>query len=369
MAAEARPTGPATTETAAEAFFSAAEAPGGAGDLGGAGTVAEQTGTDVDPSVQCNDPAAAACLSPSPSGVGAPLVIGYGPFFDDPCPEIGSQGGETLGSCMVAGQLSGGMAAGGGRGKGRGKARGGGRGGARGGSSSKGGRPPSSDAAQGAPRWCKPLFVADPAKEDALLRASQRSGKEEDKNKILCRMCGHALSFSASSYTTAAKHVGTHGVTRDNLEVAVAFADRADDGGKPFPMQEWKDHLQAGAGLRQVATYMKRAPYPVGGAQWRETRAALARWIAADSMPMNLVESPAFRRFCTSLNGRCPGFSRKAISNKVSMSPNTAVCRLLLLLCTGIACRGRALCSTSRYCLSIFPQDGQYYATMAWFDV
>ena len=83
MAAEARPTGPATTETAAEAFFSAAEAAGGAGDLGGAGTVAEQTGTNV---VQCNDPAAAACLSPSPSGVAAPLVIGYGPFFDDPAP-------------------------------------------------------------------------------------------------------------------------------------------------------------------------------------------------------------------------------------------------------------------------------------------
>ena len=78
--------------------------------------------------------------------------------------------------------------------------------------------------------------MADPAKEDALLRASERSGKEEDKNKILCRMCGHAISFSASSYTTAAKHVGTHGVTRDNMEVAVAFADRADDSSKLFPI-------------------------------------------------------------------------------------------------------------------------------------
>ena len=189
----------------------------------------------------------------------------------------------------------------------------------------KGGRPPTGEAPQGAPRWCKPLFVADPGKGDALLRASVRTGKEGDKNKILCRMCGHAISFSASSYTTAAKHVGTHGVTREKVEVAVAFADRAEEDGTPFPMQEWKDHLQAGAGLRKVATYMKQAPYTVGSARWSESRAALARWIAADSMPMNLVESPAFRRFCTTLNGRCPGFSRKAISNKVSISPNRAI--------------------------------------------
>ena len=146
---------------------------------------------------------------------------------------------------------------GGGRGKARGRGRGGG--------SAKGGRPPSGKAAQGVPRWCKPLFVADPGKEDALLCAAERTSKEEDKNKILCQMCGHAISFSASSYTTAAKHVGTHGVTRESLEVAVAFADRAEDEGKPFPFQEWKDHIQTGARLHKVAAYMKRAPYPMGG--------------------------------------------------------------------------------------------------------
>ena len=166
------------------------------------------------------------------------------------------------------------------------------------------------------------------------MRASVRTGQEEDKNKILCRMCGHAISFSASSYTTAAKHVGTHGVTRDNLEVAVAFADRAEEGGQAFPFQEWKDHLQAGAGLRKVVTYMKQAPYETGGQRWREMRAALACWLAKDSMPLNVVESPAFRRFCTTLNGRCPGYSRKTISNKVSVSPNRAVWQLLLLLGT-----------------------------------
>ena len=134
-------------------------------------------------------------------------------------------------------------------------------------------------------------------------------------------MCGHAISFSSSSYTTAAKHVGTHGVTRDHLEAALAFANRAEEDGKPFPFQEWKDHLQARAGLRKVASYMKQAPYDVGGQRWNETRAAMARWIAADSMPLNLVESMSFRHFCTALNGRCPAFSRKAISNKVSSQP------------------------------------------------
>ena len=72
----------------------------------------------------------------------------------------------------------------------------------------------------------------------------------------------------------------------------------------------------------------------MGGTSWREMRAALARWIAKDSMPLNLVESPAFRRFCTTLNGRCPTFSRKAITNKVSVSPNRAVWQLWLLLGT-----------------------------------
>ena len=134
-------------------------------------------------------------------------------------------------------------------------------------------------------------------------------------------MCGAAISFSASLYTTAAKHVGTHGVTREHLEPALAFADRAEEEGTPFPFQEWKDHLNAGAGLRKVASYMKQAPFDVGSQRWKETRAAMARWIAADSMPLNLVESKSFQRFCTTLNGRCPAYSRKAISNKVSSSP------------------------------------------------
>ena len=83
-----------------------------------------------------------------------------------------------------------------------------------------------------------PMESSGFGKGDALLRASERTGKEEDKNKILCRMCGHAISFSTSSYTTATKHVGTHGVTGDNLKVAVAFADRAEEDGTSFPMQE-----------------------------------------------------------------------------------------------------------------------------------
>ena len=165
------------------------------------------------------------------------------------------------------------------------------------------------------------MFVTDPSKVDSLMRASVRTGKEEDNNKIICRLCGAAISFSSSSYTTAAKHVGTHAVMQEHLEAALAFADRAEEEGKPFPHREWKDHLSGGAGQRSVAAYMKQAPFAVGSERWRETRAAMARWIAADSLPLNLVESKSFWRFCTTLNGRCPTYSRKAISNKVSSSP------------------------------------------------
>ena len=110
------------------------------------------------------------------------------------------------------------------------------RGGGRGQGPHKGGRPPTGTVPQGAPRWCKPLFVANPGKGDALMRALVQTGKEGDKNKIICRMCSQAISFSASSCTMAAKHVGTHGVSRDNLEVAVAFANKAEEDGMAFPL-------------------------------------------------------------------------------------------------------------------------------------
>ena len=269
--------------------------------------------------------------APEPQGTEGRLFR-LGPAFGDPTADTGSQGEEGPGLSLGVGESNTGRGRGWGRGLDGGRGRDGGRGQGQSQSSAKGGRPPTGEATQGGPRWCKPLFVADPSKANALLRASARTGKEEDKTKILCRMCAQAISFSASSYTTAAKHVGTHGVTRDSLEVAVAFANRAEEDGKPFPFQEWKDHLQAGAGLRKVASYMRQAPYDVGSQRWNETRAAMARWIAADSLPLNLVESPSFRRFCTTLNGRCPGFSRKAISNKVRSSPNRAVWQCLMLV-------------------------------------
>ena len=53
-----------------------------------------------------------------------------------------------------------------------------------------------------------------------------RTGKEGDKNKILCRMCGYAISFSALSYTDA------------------------EEDGKPFPFQEWKEMWAALDGRR-----------------------------------------------------------------------------------------------------------------------
>ena len=112
-------------------------------------------------------------------------------------------------------------------------ARGGNKGGA------EGGRPPSSKRAEGTARWCKPLYVHDPDKPYSLLRVSTQTGLQGDKDKITCRICGKGVSFSSCSYTTAARHVLVHGVTRDNVDVAVAFANKADADGKPFPYTEW----------------------------------------------------------------------------------------------------------------------------------
>ena len=44
-----------------------------------------------------------------------------------------------------------------------------------------------------------------------------RTGREEDNSKILCRICGYAISFSALSYTDV------------------------EEDGKPFPFQEWNE--------------------------------------------------------------------------------------------------------------------------------
>ena len=182
----------------------------------------------------------------------------------------------------------------------------------------KGGRRPSTKSGGHAPRWCKLLYVHDPKKEGVLLRGSAKSGLQADHHKILCRLCGHMISFAASSFTTAAKHAGVHGVTRDNLDVAVALADKADENGELFPLKDWQTQLAEAEGTRRVFSYMRQAPYETGSPMWQETRAAIARWIATDSLPMTVVETAAFRAFCRTLNGRCPAFSRKAISKKVS---------------------------------------------------
>ena len=192
------------------------------------------------------------------------------------------------------------------------------RGGARG-----GGRPPSDAGVSGdAPRWCKPLYVPDSGKGSgkggAPLRASARSGQAADKGKIICRLCGSYISFASSSYTAAARHVGTHSVTRENMEVALAFAAKAEDAGATFPMKEWKEHLEAGSGKRRVYTYMHQTAHEAGTSAWTHQRDAIARWVASDTMALSVVESKAFRRMCASLNGRCPGFSRKTIATRVS---------------------------------------------------
>ena len=222
-------------------------------------------------------------------------------------------------------------------GLGRGRGRGGGGGGS--------GRPSLALSLDGKPsgsRWCKPLYRADPAVMGALLRADTLTGLAKDKKKIVCRLCSGAISFAASSYTTAEKHVATHGVTRGNVDIALALAQKADEGGQAIPMQAWKDRrLAAGEGDRKVRQYMEQAPYATGGQLWREIRTAAARWIATDSMPLSVVESVAFRRFCTALDGRCPPLSRKSITKRVRILPLCAAivcCHCLLPLLVAKVC-------------------------------
>jgi hypothetical protein len=183
--------------------------------------------------------------------------------------------------------------------------------------------------------------------QGGLLRYSRISGEEKDKNKIQCKLCDAPISFSASSFTAAEKHVGTHGVTRDNVELAMAMVSKAEEEGNQFPMKEWKE-LAAGkvkGGERKVYTYMTQDPYTVGGTQWQETITAVAKWIAKDCMPLNIVESPGFRALCRSINGRCPAFSRKSVTRRVRVRVRNfregvilACIRLLPLLTASVDC-------------------------------
>ena len=202
-----------------------------------------------------------------------------------------------------------------------------------------GGRPTKATAATGdAPRWCKAMYVSDAAKGDAPLRAVARTGREQDKNRIICRLCGGHISFAASSYTTASRHIMTHGVTKANLEVAVAFAAKAEEEGKPFPMKEWKAHLEAGDGKSKVYTYLQQVQHEMGTHAWKSHRDAIARYIAADTLPLATVESPAFRSLCKSLNGRCAAYSRKTISTKVS-SLVLPMFKLFFKVCKTMRCK------------------------------
>ena len=267
--------------------------------------------------------------SPVAQGVGGTLLR-FGPAFGDPEPPVQPEsphtaqvaicGGASVSTRRVRRRL--GAAVSGSSGAIAQGARGGNKGGKKEGR--KGGRPPSATPAGLAPRWCKPLYVHDPDKEGALLRGSARTGLQADHHKIICRLCGHMISFAASSFTSAARHAGVHGVTHDNLDVAVALANTADDNGEDFPLKRWLNQLASAEGTRKVSTYMRQDPYDTGSQMWQDIRASIARWIAADTLPMTVVESAAFRAFCRSLNGRCPGFSRKTISRKVSSLPASA---------------------------------------------
>ena len=48
-----------------------------------------------------------------------------------------------------------------------------------------------------------------------------------------------------------------HGVARDNVDIEVAFANKADDDKKPFPSKEWQEQLASSKGARNVLSCMR----------------------------------------------------------------------------------------------------------------
>ena len=40
---------------------------------------------------------------------------------------------------------------------------------------------------------------------------------------------------------TTSKHVQTHSVRHENMDIALAMANKSDDDKKPFPIKDWKE--------------------------------------------------------------------------------------------------------------------------------
>ena len=171
----------------------------------------------------------------------------------------------------------------------------------------------------GGPRWCRPLFRKDPQKPDALMRYDHITQDAKDHGKVVCRLCGKGVSFAGSSLTTCVKHVASHGVTRTLAQLAEEWCEQAEAKNEHFPLAQWRALVEEKTGDPRISRFMQQEAYPVGHKLWQETKEALARWIATDSIQLSVCESPAFRNFCRALNGRCPGYSRKAITAKVSI--------------------------------------------------
>ena len=89
------------------------------------------------------------------------------------------------------------------------------------------------------------------------------------------------VRISSSSYTAASKHVQTHGVTKDNLQVALAFAHRVE-----------------GNRQRRVHTYMRQVPFETRTAMWKQHLDAVARWVASDTIGGGVEGLPGDVPYC-----------------------------------------------------------------------
>ena len=179
------------------------------------------------------------------------------------------------------------------------------------------------------------LYVQDPEKGGVKVKVAEDGTY---RRFVTCRICGNDYSFNKGSYTAATNHLGLHRLfTEAQVQEAVAWADKADAEGLPFPLDKLPQEVPvavagrhgdgagpstsgAGALSQQVAMmhrFVRPKEFTRNTVAWKRVVTAVTKWIAADSLPFSVVESEAFREFARHLEPRFPAFTRKAVVSEV----------------------------------------------------
>ena len=198
--------------------------------------------------------------------------------------------------------------------------------------------------------YVRMLYVQDPKREGMMLVEEEEVGEGRVRKYVTCRICSKHYSFNKGSYTAVTNHLMSHNVTTlARIEEAVAWADKANAEGLPFPVEKLAGWLPAaavcergsggargpstsGAGVAEQVAMMRRFAKPpqhaIRSQAWHWALTATTKWIVTDCLPFSTVESEAFRSFARHLESRFPDFSRKAVVSEVSVR----TCGSVLLL-------------------------------------